>query len=314
LSEKYNKIYHMDCLKGMRELLDDKEVDVVVTSPPYNLGIEYNTYNDNLPREKYLKWIEEVGKEIKRVLKDDGSFFLNIGYSNRDPWIALDVAFRLRKHFVLQNVIHWIKSIAIQKEDVGIYPNVRGDIAVGHYKPVNSDRYLSIMHEYIFHFTKKGDVKLDKLAIGVPYQDKSNIKRWKSAKMGLRDRGNVWFIPYETIKSREKQRPHPATFPVKLVELCIKLHGLNRTKLVLDPFMGLGSTAIASIRLGVNFIGFEIDEYYIKIAENRIKQELGKAHRSKGDKLTIASTREINKTRTLTDYLSAYYSISEKTR
>jgi len=278
--EKYNQVYHIDCLKGMREVLEDKEVDVVVTSPPYNLGVKYNKYSDNLPRKRYLDWMEEVGKEVRRVLKDNGSFFLNIGYTNKDPWIAWDVAFRLRRHFVLQNVIHWVKSIAIQKEDVGDYPNILGDVAVGHYKPVNSKRYLSIMHEYVFHFTKNGDVKLDKLAIGVPYQDKSNIGRWKSAKTDLRDRGNTWFIPYETIRSREKDRPHPATFPVKLPEMCIKLHGLSRTKLVLDPFMGLGSTAVAAIRLGVNFIGFEIDEYYISVAERRIQEELFKQRKA----------------------------------
>jgi site-specific DNA-methyltransferase (adenine-specific) len=276
-----NKIYCMDCLEGMKQL-EDKSVDVVVTSPPYNIGIKYNKYSDNLSRDNYLNWIEEVTKEIKRVLKDDGSFFINIGYTAKDPWIAFDVANVIRKHFKLQNTIHWIKSIAIQKEDVGNYPNIIGDIAVGHYKPINSDRFLSIMHEYIFHFTKNGNVKLDKLAIGVPYQDKSNIKRF-NRKGDLRDRGNTWFIPYETIQSKEKERPHPATFPPKLPEMCIKLHGVKRTNLVLDPFMGIGSTAIACIRLGVNYIGFEIDEYYCKVAEERIKKELSKTNKKFGN-------------------------------
>jgi len=276
-----NKIYCMDCLDGMKQL-NDKSIDVVVTSPPYNIGIKYNKYSDNLSRDDYLNWIEEVVKEIKRVLKDDGSFFINIGYTAKDPWIAFDVANVIRKHFKLQNTIHWIKSIAIQKEDVGNYPNIIGDIAVGHYKPINSDRFLSIMHEYIFHFTKNGDVKLDKLAIGVPYQDKSNIKRF-NRKGDLRDRGNTWFIPYETIQSKEKERPHPATFPPKLPEMCIKLHGVKRTNLVLDPFMGIGSTAIACIRLGVNYIGFEIDEYYCKVAEERIKKELSKTNKKFGN-------------------------------
>jgi len=268
------RIYNMDCLEGMRSILKPREVDVVVTSPPYNIGVKYGKYNDTISRDKYLDWIEQVGVEIKRVLKDDGSFFLNMGYKPTDPWVAWEVAFRLRKHFVLQNVIIWVKSIAIQKEDVGDYPNIRGDIAVGHYKPIPGNRFLNNNFEYIFHFTKNGDVELDRLAIGVPYQDKTNIGRWKSAKQDLRCRGNTWFIPYETIMSREKQRPHPATFPVKLPMMCIKLHGLKKTKLVLDPFMGIGNTAIASIRLGVGFIGFEIDENYIKIAEKRIKQEL----------------------------------------
>jgi len=267
-----NRIYCMDCLEGMK-LLEDKSVDIVVTSPPYNIGVKYNRYSDNLDRERYLEWIEKVVIEIKRTLKDEGSFFINIGYTSKDPWIAFDVANVIRKHLKLQNIIHWIKSIAIQKEDVGNYPNIIGDIAVGHYKPVNSDRYLSIMHEYIFHFTKSGNVKIDKLSIGVPYQDKSNIRRFSRVK-DLRDRGNTWFIPYKTIQSKEKERPHPATFPPKLPEMCIKLHGVKDDILVLDPFMGIGNTAIACIRLGVNYIGFEIDEYYCRVAEKRIEEEL----------------------------------------
>ena len=269
-----NRIYVMDCLQGMREFLDDKEVDVIVTSPPYNLGVRYNKYDDTISREQYLDWMEEVAKECKRVLKDDGSFFLNIGHKPKDWWVPWEVAFRFRKHFVLQNVIIWVKSIAISKEDVGNYPNILGDIAVGHFKPIGGKRFLNDNFEYIFHFTKYGDVELDRLAIGVPYQDKTNIGRWKSATKDLRCRGNTWFIPYETIRSRDEQRPHPSTFPPKLPEMCIKLHGVQKTKLVLDPFMGLGNTAIACTKLGINWIGFEIDEYYAKIAEERIKEYL----------------------------------------
>jgi site-specific DNA-methyltransferase (adenine-specific) len=102
----------------MKENLKQKSIDVVVTSPPYNIGINYSTYNDELPREKYLDWLEEVGKSIKCILKDEGSFFLNMGNKPKDQWIAWEVAGVLRKHFVLQNVIHWIKSIAINKQDV----------------------------------------------------------------------------------------------------------------------------------------------------------------------------------------------------
>jgi len=269
-----NKIYVMDCIQGMRQFFEDKEVDVIVTSPPYNLGIKYNKYDDTISRAQYLEWMEKVGKECKRVLKDDGSFFLNIGYKSTDLWVAWEVAFEFRKHFFLQNVVHWIKSIAIPKNDVGNYPNITGDIAVGHYKPINSNRFLNKCHEYIFHFTKRGDVRLNKLAIGVPYQDKSNIGRWKKAVRDLRDRGDTWFIPYETIWSREKQRPHPSAFPPKLPIMCIELHGLEKTKLVLDPFMGIGNTAIACLRLGIDYIGFEIDESYVKTAEHRIKKDL----------------------------------------
>ena len=265
-----NKIYCMDCVEGMTELLDPKVIDVIVTSPPYNLGKDYTLYNDDRPRREYLDWIEEVGIACKRVLKDDGSFFLNVGGKPLDNWIPIDVASRIKKHFKLQNVIHWIKSIAISKEDVGDYPNIVGDIAVGHYKPINSPYFLHDCHEYIFHFTKTGRVKLDRLAIGVPYQDKSNIGRWKSATQDRRCRGNTWFISYETIW---KRRPHPTVFPIKLPEMCIKLHGIRKDMLVLDPFMGIGSTAIACKKLGVDFIGFEIDPNYVKIANELLSQK-----------------------------------------
>jgi site-specific DNA-methyltransferase (adenine-specific) len=105
---------------------------------------------------------------------------------------------------VLQNVIHWVKSIAISTADVGNYPGIKGDIAVGNFEPIVSNRFLNDCHEYIFHFTKKGDVKLRKLAIGVPYQDKSSMTRRKATREDKRDRRNTWFIPYETIQFRSE--------------------------------------------------------------------------------------------------------------
>lgn len=261
--------YLKDCITGLKENVKDKSADVVVTSPPYNIGTSYGSYKDELPREKYLTWIEKVGTAIRQALTDDGSFFLNIGSKPKDPWIAWDVAYVLRKYFVLQNVIHWVKSIAISKAQVGSYPNISGDIAVGHFKPIVSKRFLNDCHEYVFHFTKYGNVQLDKLAVGVSYQDKTNIERWKAAnKEDRRDRGNIWFIPYQTIQSRSKQRPHPATFPVELPDMCIRLHGT--TKLVIDPFIGIGSTAVAAMHRRISFIGFEIDKEYLNAAIDRI--------------------------------------------
>lgn len=258
-----------DCLDGMRHNLKDCSIDIVVTSPPYNIGIKYGKHNDNLPREKYLKWMGELGHQVKRALRDDGSFFLNIGNTPRDQWIAWDVAGRLRGEFVLQNVIHWVKSIAIRKQDVGDYPNIIGDVAVGHFKPIVSGRFLNDCHEYIFHFTKFGETKLEKLSIGVPYQDKTNIGRWKVATADNRDRGNTWFMPYETIKNKS-ERPHPAPFPSRLPEMCIKLHGVRKGLKVVDPFSGIGSTAFASLKLGVSFIGFEIDKEYLDESISRV--------------------------------------------
>ena len=102
------------------------------------------------------------------------------------------------------------------------------------------------------------------------YQDKTNIGRWKTAKSDLRPHGNTWFIPYETI---QKSRPHPTVFPVKLPEMCLKLHGTDKINLALDPFMGIGSTAVACKKLGVDFIGFEIDKTYADIAKESLTKQ-----------------------------------------
>ena len=267
------KLFLKDCISGMNEDIPEKSVDVVVTSPPYNIGIKYGTHRDDLPRERYLAWMEEMGISVKRILADNGSFFLNVGNKPSDQWIAWDVAAVLRKHYALQNVIHWVKSIAISKSDVGNYQNITADVAVGHFKPIVSNRFLNDCHEYIFHFTKKGDVRLQKLAIGVPYQDKTNIGRWKVAKEDKRDRGNTWFLPYDTIQNKS-ERPHPATFPVKLPAMCIRLHGVTDNVTVVDPFSGIGSTAIASMRLGASFIGFDIDKDYLDESIVRMSSSL----------------------------------------
>lgn len=271
--------------------LPDGCVDLVVTSPPYNLCVRYRKYSDRQDRESYLQWCRKWAAQVGRILESSGSFFLNIGAAPSNPMLPHEIAIELRDVFVLQNTIHWIKSIAI--EDLCSRRPV-GDTAQshrrprksashkeaatairshGHFKPINSKRFLNDCHEYVFHFTKSGRVKLDRLALGVPYQDKSNIARWSHTRgTDLRCRGNTWFVPYETIQSREKERPHPATFPVQLAEWCINLHGASRAHTMLDPFLGIGNSAVAAHRCGVKrFIGFEIDETYLAVAKRRLE-------------------------------------------
>ena len=249
-------------------------ISAIVTSPPYNLGIRYRTYEDTLPRERYLEWTSEWVGRAARSLSPDGSLFLNVGAKPTDPWTALDVAQTARSHLQLQNTIHWIKSIAIEKALAGARAGLADDLAVGHYKPINSRRFLHDCHEFVFHFTPAGTTPLERRAIGVKYQDQSNVGRWRTAASGVRCRGNTWFIPYETIQSREKDRPHPATFPPKLPEMCLRLHGLERLQVVADPFLGLGSTAVACAQLGVSFVGIEMDERYLKDAIERTRAAL----------------------------------------
>lgn len=254
------KIKHGDCIAGMREL-PAQSADVVVTSPPYNLGIAYGTYDDNLTDAAYMGWCEDWAGQIQRILKAEGSFFLNVGDTSENPVFAFDLALRMRKYFELQNTIHWIKSISIERDSE--------TTSFGHFKPINSHRFLNDCHEYVFHFTKAGNTRLNRLAIGVPYADKSNIKRWSHTNgKDKRCRGNAWFIPYKTIHQRAKQRPHPATFPTELAVKCIRLHG-RKNITVLDPFLGIGHSGFAAREcsdLVSEFIGFDIDEEYLKVA------------------------------------------------
>ena len=256
-----------DCVKGMSQL-PNEHVDLVATSPPYNLGVRYGKFSDRQDRQSYLRWCREWAAQVRRVLESKGSFFLNIGSAPSNPMLPHEIVIVLTSAsggFVLQNTIHWIKSITIEDR--------AGDVrSFGHFKPIRSKRFLNDCHEYIFHFTKTGRVEIDRLALGVPYQDKSNISRWSHTRgSDLRCRGNTWFIPYETIQSRAKERPHPATFPVQLAEWCIKLHGVSRVQTMLDPFLGIGNSAVAAQRCGVKrFIGFEIDETYLAEAKRRL--------------------------------------------
>ena len=256
-------------------------VDVIVTSPPYNINKNYRSYVDKKERNEYLSWLSEIARTSYNILKNEASFFLNVSGAPSDSLLPLEVAKAFfDSGYKLQNTIHWIKSISIEKEDLaktGSFSPSK-NVSLGHFKPIISERFLNDFHEYIFHFTKDGDVKLDKLAIGVPYQDKTNIGRWKSSKEDKRDRGNVWFIPYQTIR---KERPHPAIFPERLPYLCIKLHGIKKGMLVYDPFMGIGNTALACIQLNVNFIGTEIDYGYIQSAKERIDNLLNYRRHSK---------------------------------
>jgi len=245
--------------------LPDSHIDLVVTSPPYNLGVRYGKYSDRQTRTRYLEWSLRWAEQVRRILKATGSFFLNVGSAPSNPMLPHQIVLHLGNLFVLQNTIHWTKSIAIDDRDAEVRSH-------GHFKPISSKRFLNDCHEYVFHFTKTGRVEIDRLAIGVPYQDKTNIARWSHTRgSDLRCRGNTWFVPYETIQSRAKERPHPATFPIQLAEWCIKLHGISRVHTMLDPFLGIGNSAVAAQRCGVKeFIGFEIDETYLAEAKRRL--------------------------------------------
>lgn len=267
-----SKALCIDCLAGL-DSLPDKSVACVVTSPPYNIGVKYGTHDDN--RADYPEWMKSVFVGIKRVLTDDGHFFLQVGgiaKSPTIPWLVLSMA--LAAGFVIQNQIIWAKNVTV------------GDESHGHFKPVNSERFLNQTYEFIFHLTKTGSVLVDRLAVGVPFADKANIARFDHDG-DRRCGGNLWFVPYETANKVKERHKHPAIFPVALPERCIKLSGVPKGSLIVDPFVGSGTTLIACEKLGMTGLGFDIDESYVQYANRR----LGRMNRERGIEVVNARKR-----------------------
>lgn len=228
--------------------IKDQSIKVCVTSPPYFRNKTYETQYETY--EEYRTYLKQVWKEVKRVLRNDGILFVNIGDSFENQLKSHDIARDIVEcgfHFV-QTVI-WVK---------------------GHHSPVQGDRHLNHLFEYIFIFSKDPkNYSLERLAIGVPYMDKSNIGRWKIAKKDLRCRGDVWRINYETVQNRS-QKLHEAIFPSELPETCIKLVSSDEKDFVLDPFLGSGTTILAASKLGRNSIGYEINPRYEKIIRKKL--------------------------------------------
>ena len=249
--------------------LKDQSIDVIVTSPPYNLDMPYGEHNDKMPYAEYITKMKETFTECKRILKDDGHLFLNIAGSSTQPWVGFDIANSLRDKYILQNNICWVKSF----EDT-----TEGCIR-GHNKPVNSGRFLSRTWEFILHFTKNGNSPLNHETSGVLYAEQWREVNKKRTGRDWRPTNNTWFIPYETIGSyggkdaKDKIRgDHPAVYPKALVKKCCNLVG--NKGVLLDPFIGSGTSIIAALECGMDAIGIDIDKNYLEYAENRIQREI----------------------------------------
>lgn len=225
-----------DCVERMGGL-PSSSVDLVISSPPYKNG-------DG--------WSEElmIGafREVYRLLKPNTLFFLNFGHLAEDkfrPFRTCQIAMNMG--FQLNETIVWRKN---------------------HYKPIQGSKRLNNLTEFIFLLHKGEMPKLDRLAIGIPYADITNAKRFAGGR-NLKCRGNVWNINYPTINSSE-EKPHPDMFPPELPEMCIKLCGYP-VNVVLDPFAGSSTVAVAAKTLGKSFIMIEKNSEHISVSEQRIK-------------------------------------------
>ena len=256
-----NKIYNHSC-ESMIEI-PDKSVSLMVTSPPYNIGIQYGhkwehgrqvsskgiKYTDNLEEDAYRIMLSNVIEETKRVLKDDGQIWFNI--KNRYDKGSITPPFWIMDFFTDM----YLKNIIIWNFDWGGSTNKR----------------FCSRYEYVFFFTKHKDrytFNLDDVKIpALNYRP----DRYKSQ---MKNPTDVWKISMVSGNSPERT-DHPAQYPEALIERIIKV-GTNPGDLVLDPFMGSGTTAVVAKRLGRQYVGYELEPEYIKIAEKRLRNEESK--------------------------------------
>jgi site-specific DNA-methyltransferase (adenine-specific) len=201
-----------DCLTVLQGM-PEASVDCVVTSPPYNLGKPYSAYDDDMPEPAYLPAMGDVAKELRRVMKPESHVFLNMGWNTKHQWRSIDVALTYRPYFELQNMIAWIKSLAIDgtalpTEDLktlpalktwldsvglptggkdgiairrGLCEALRADLherTIGHMPSLNSEHFLNPGWEHVWHLTPTGRSPIDRQAIGVPYVHKDQPARF----------------------------------------------------------------------------------------------------------------------------------------
>jgi len=221
--------------------LPDNSVGLMITSPPYNVGKDYD---DDLSLEEYLLLLKRVFAETYRVLEPGGRACINIANSGRKPYIPLShyiSKIMIDIGYLMRGEIIWIKA-----------EGANGSCAWGSFcSPSNPT--LRDIHEYILVFSKSDFRRA--------YSGESTILKDDF----LRDTLSVWrFNPESASKIG-----HPAPFPLELPLRLINLYSY-KTDLILDPFLGSGTTCVAAKKLARDYIGYDIEEKYCKLAQNRL--------------------------------------------
>jgi len=232
--------------ENMKEL-PDNSIHLMVTSPPYNVGKEYD---EDYTLREYLEFLKRVWKEVYRVLVPGGRACINIANLGRKPYIPLHafiVKDMIDLGFLMRGEIIWNKSSSAS-------PSTAWGSWLSPANPTLRD-----IHEYILVFSKGSFTRKNN------NQRKSTISKEEF----LEYTKSVWTFPAEPAQ----KVGHPAPFPVELPYRLIQLYTFEG-EVVLDPFMGSGQTAIAAIKTNRHYVGYDIEEEYVKLAERRIKEFL----------------------------------------
>ena len=242
ISKLRNKIITKSS-ENMNELIDNC-ISLTVTSPPYNIGKDSD---EDLSDDEYWKMITKVFEEVYRVTESGGRLVVNVANLGRKPYIPFSKYFIeiiLEIGFLMRGEIIWQKS-------KGANANFAWGSWLSPSNPVIRD-----IHEYCLVFSKDS---MKNSAKGEPTIEKDEF---------MESTLSIWNIT----PARAKKIGHPAPFPVELPKRFINLYSF-KNDLILDPFIGSGSTAIAAKLLDRDYIGYELNPEYVKIAKNRLKDE-----------------------------------------
>lgn len=250
-------IYNIDCLQAMK-LLSGELFNLTVTSPPYNIGKEYEEIAD---LDKYLIWCQDWITEIYRLNSVNGAFWLNLGYlSVPERAKAIPISYLLwnRVPFYLIQEIVW---------------NYGAGVAGRKFFSPRNEKFLWYVKDALNYTFNLDDVRDP----NVKYPNQKKNGKIKVNPLG-KNPTDVWEFPKVTSgtnRSSKERTPHPAQFPLSVIERIISACS-NKSDLVLDPFMGSGTTAVAALSLDRYVIGFEIRTDYCDIAASRIDSFLKK--------------------------------------
>jgi site-specific DNA-methyltransferase (adenine-specific) len=262
-----NIIFNTDCLEGLKNI-PDNSINMIITSPPY-AEQRKNTYG-GIAEDKYIEWFIPIAVELARVLKEDGSFFFNIKEHTNDGFRSLYVM-ELILSIVKQTDFKLVDTIAWTKLGFpGKFPN----------------RFKNAW-EPVYHFSLNKKIKFFPKEVGEPLKNPQWYKRKREkantqngsgfARPDYRDMEKIQIaLPsnHLNIKNVVNQftdnRWHSATFPTALTDFFVKAFS-EKNDIILDPFMGSGTTAISAIKLDRNYTGFELNKEYHPLLLERIE-------------------------------------------
>jgi len=242
-----NRVFCEDALSGMARI-PDGAVDLIVTDPPYGLGKDYGNDSDKLDADAYLRWMEQWIDLALPKLKSTGSLYICLTWR-----YSPEIFVMLKQRMIMLNEIIWDRRV----------PSMGGSV-----------RNYTSVHDTIGFFAKQKGYYFDLDAIRIPYDAETKKARSRSIFVGAKwlelgyNPKDLWSVS-RLHREHPERADHPTQKPLEIIERMVKA-SCPPGGVILDPFMGSGTTAVAAKRCGRNYVGFELNSDYCGVIEKRL--------------------------------------------